>query len=331
MSHYILICCVLALLSTVLVNPSLYYWLITSRKRLKVDLEKWKKDHPDRDVSSFYEWNSRRYNLYYKGKLHVSTVIGQISIFILVFIFSMAVLYFLECTVVRFTTVLAYLWIPGIANFIVLVPHESRNTNYERDSEKVMGDGHVILGMILLFIPIIIGLHKGAYKFIYPYDNFTIIAETYEDVPKIDSTTILKEAKLASEAHLKEPIYRNNQWIYPVETDDSHVTSAGYIVVNSDDDITFVSKEINYAPWMTTRCNSKYPARRLMPNAVLLGKQTYQIDPNGDVFFCQVYGDYAFFRAGRVIKGIILIDAKTGQCQSYECSNIPSWITGISF
>ena len=331
MVNYLVLSIILALLGTVLANPSMYYWIITNRRRIRIALKDWIEDNPEEDANKFYYWRGNNYYLYNNGKCHSSTLVLQIILFVITFIISFSVLY-LSCVPIRFSSLLAYLWIPGIINFFAIADCDPNYNEYTRSSQKVILKGHLFLAILFILISSSIGIHKSFYNFVHPFDNFTIISKEYKDIPKIDSTSILKEAKLTSEAQLDSPIFRNGKWIYPVISTNSNVTSAGYIIVNSDySKITFEKKKINCAPWMTTKSNSKLVARNFMPNVVFFGEQTYQIDTSGNVIFCQFYGDYKHLRAGRILRGAILINSETGECKNYEISSLPYWITGISF
>lgn len=328
MIHYVPICIILAILGTLLVNPMLYYHLIKQRKEYQKDLEKAKKQEIDLSFIS-----KSRYSIF-RGDFPIFLLIGQITVFTITFIFSSWFLYFSFAIVVSWSTILAYMWIPAISQIVTFVVYKCINDScFPYDVEDNIINTFGIIGIVFFVISVFIGIHKDVYNYLYPYDNITIMESDYAGYPTIDEAALLDKVDLASGSSIYSPIYRNGNWIYPVVNNNSYATSSGYLVVDtSEENITFVAKDIVYSPWIKSAKNVKLVARRFMPSKVLFGNPTFQIEPaTGNIFFCIFYGDYACFRAGRDAEGAILIDATTGECISYKMSEIPNWVTGISF
>lgn len=331
MIHYVPICFILALLGTLVANPALYYCIFQKRKEYKQALEQAEKDKQDNKYPS--DVRKSYYSIFSREKFSFSLVFFQSLAFLGTFVFCIWALYLEGAVSARWSTILAYLWIPAIIQFISFIVWIENNSSFTYDTESSLADLSLILSIIFIVIPIAIGIHKGVYNYLYPYDNITIMEENYDVTPTVDVTTLLEKANLADGSSLKDPIYRNGNWIYPVSNNTSHVTSSGYLVVDSTgDNITFVQKDIEYSPWIVSTNNINLVARRNLPSAVLFGTATFQIEPQtGDVYFCEFYGDYAFFRAGRKVEGAMLINAKTGECTCYPINALPNWISGISF
>ena len=304
MSNYVVICTILALLGTFAVNPILWYCLFKNRRENKRSGKSY----------SIVCWTS-----------NWAFLALNIVFFVLTFALSAFILYFLAAVSVRWSTILAYLWIPAISQVIMCLIFF-----FEDDSVQTC----CIVTFILFFvIPLGIAIHKGVYNYNHPYENVTINEEVYTNVPDVDQTILLEKCNLASDASLDGPYYRNGNWVYVVKNDSRHVSSSGYIVIDSDgEEFIFTQKNIEFSPYITSWKNTGLVARRFNPSAVLFGSVTFQIEPStGDVFFCKFYGDYACFRAGRIVEGALLINASTGECKQYAMNEIPSWVTGISF
>lgn len=329
MIYYVPICIILAILGTVLVNPAFYYAILKKRKDYKEALKEFDKQVEEGKVP-------RNVRKSYYSIFDISPVwliVGQIVLFIITFLFASFILYFEGAVVVSWSTVLAYLWIPALSqlfNWIILV---SSGACFSSDVEDSIAITYLIIAIAFFIIPFGIGIHKGVYNYLYPYEHITFMEDKYQEYPTVDEEALLEKVNLASGSSIQNPIYRNGNWIYPVINDSSHVNSSGYLVVDSSGRlITFVKKDISYSPWINSSNHVNLVVRRNLPSAVLFGRATFQIEPEtGDIYFCKFYGSYACFRAGRNVKGAMLINATTGECTNYTMNEIPTWVTGISF
>ncbi len=325
MINYLPICIILAILGTLLVNPAIYYHLYKKRK----DYLKAVKEKKDKGI----EVKRSHYSIISNCGSIIPLIVGQVIIFILVFIFAYLMLYFVMVSVISWSTILAYLWIPAIIQCLNCIWFNEGSTSLSYEVEESVVKAGTVITIAFFAIPIMIECHKGIYNYINPYDTITFMEERYSEIPSVNETTILKEANLAAGSSLKEPVYRNGNWIYPIENESSHVESSGYLIVDSaNGNISFVPKDIEYSPWMASRKNTDLLARKKVPPKVLFGDCIFEIEPEtGDVYFCKFYGDYACFRAGRKVEGAILINATTGESECYTMDEIPDWVTGISF
>lgn len=260
-------------------------------------------------------------------------IVGQSICFIVVFLAALFCLYIMGPVSVRWSTILAYLWIPAISQLINCLFFDEGKSSLNGCLEEVITFISLVACIIFFVIPIGIACHKGIYTSIHPLDSITIMEENYEAYPSIDVTSMLTDANLAAGSCLKTPVYRNGNWIYPVVNDSSSVKSSGYFVVDSEGiNVEFVPKDISYSPWLSsTNNNTAFVARRELPSALLFGSSIFEIEPEtGDVYFCKFYGDYECFRAGRKVEGALLINATTGDVSKYLFDEIPDWVTGIS-
>lgn len=334
MIYYVPICIILAILGTVLVNPAFYYAILKKRKEYKEALKEFDKQVEEGKVPQ--NICKSDYSVFYSSPVWL--IIGQIVLCIITFLFASFILYFQRAVVISYSTILAYLWIPALAQLINLLFISAGIVTgdrgcFNRNIEDSMAITYLIIMIAFFIIPSCIGIHKGIYNYLYPYEHITFMEDNYQEYPTVDEEILLDKANLASGSLIQNPIYRNGNWIYPVINGSSHVNSSGYLVVDSSGrSIIFVKKDISYSPWIISSNHVNLVARRNLPSAVLFGKATFQIDPEtGDIYFCKFYGDYACFRAGRNVKGAMLINATTGECTSYRMNEIPSWVTGISF
>lgn len=326
MIHYLPICFILAILGTLLANPVFYWELFKKRKNYKKALKEFEED--EKAGKRAYPVRKADYSIFDDSPIML--IIGQLVLFAVTFLFSSFILYFQTATTVRVSTILAYLWIPAFSQFANwYIIDGSWDSCLSNNISKTFG----IISLVLFICSCCVGIHKGVYNYLFPYDDITFMEENYEEYPTVDEITLLEKADLASGSSLGVPIYRNNSWIYPVENNSSHVDSSGYLVVDlSKDSFIFVEKDISYSPWISSTNNTNLIARRALPSAVFFGSCTFQVEPEtGDVYFCKFYGDYDCFRAGREVEGAMLINATTGEHKCYPMDSIPEWVTGISF
>lgn len=328
MSYYVPICLVLALFGTILVNPMLYIEIFKNREDHRKALDEATCQY------DFMKIRETNYSIFRDGHPTISLILGQSICFITTFLFAIFCLYIMGPVSVRLSTILAYLWIPAIMQILIAMWFAGKNSSLKSTVENSLSDIGFAICIIFFVIPIGISCHKGIYASLHPFDAITFMEENYEDCPSVDVSTMLTNANLAKGSSLKDPVYRNGHWIYPVYNNDSFAKSSGYFVVDSEGrNIEFVPKEIAYSPWLSsTSNNTAFVARREIPSKLLFGSSIFEIEPEtGDVYFCKFYGDYECFRAGRKVEGALLINAATGDVEKYPLDEIPDWVTGISF
>ncbi|MCI8345562.1 MAG: hypothetical protein HFJ42_06385 [Clostridia bacterium] len=330
MIHYVPICIILAILGTLLVNPTMYYHFFSRRINYKKKLaeyeEKKAKDHwlsaPERNI--FFEFP-------------ILLIIGQSICFVIIFVFCISLFYFGGPIAVKYSLIPAYLWLPALFQFINFLWYVGayNDTSFETSISNSIYNTCLILAGIFVVISIGVGIHTDVYNYLHTYEDVTFVEETHKEYPTVNETTLIQTANLATGSTVYSPIYRNGSWIYPVVNNDSNVASSGYFVYSAENNISFVPKDISYSPWLSTANNVQRLLRRREPSAVFWGDVSFQIEPEtGDIYFAQFYGDYACFRAGRKVEGVILVNASNGKSIQYPITLIPDWIdwvTGVSF
>lgn len=327
MIHYVPICIILAILGTLLVNPTMYYHFFSRRINYKKKLAEYEEkkaechylDAPERNI--FFEFP-------------ILLIIGQSICFVIIFVFCISLFYFCGPIAVKYSLIPAYLWLPGLFQFINFLWYVAayNDTSFEASISDSIYNTCLILAGIFVVISIGVDIHNNVYNYLHTYEDVTFVEKTHKQYPTVNETTLMQTANLAAGSTIYSPIYRNGSWIYPVVNNGSNVASSGYLVYSTEENISFVPKDISYSPWLSTANGVQRVARRYSPSAVFYGDTTFQIEPEtGDIYFAQFYGDYACFRAGRKVQGVILVNASSGNCETYPLSNIPDWITGVSF
>lgn len=329
MIHYVPICIILALLGTLLVNPTMYYHFFSRRLNYKKKLAEYEKERAE---NAYCRLDKPEISIF--DEFPIWLIVGQTIVFLAIFGFCLWGFYAGTPMAVKYSAILAYMWIPGISQFFnsIIYAMTDRDSSFDYSISDSIYWTSLILAGIFVVVSIGVGIHIGVYNYQHTYDDITFMEENYEEYPTVDETTLLQTANLAAGSELYSPIYRNGNWIYPV-VNSSNVASSGYLVVDSaEENISFVPRDISYSPWLSTANGVQRVARRYASSAVFFGDVSFQIEPEtGDIYFAQFYGDYACFRAGRKVEGVFLINASTGECIQYLMNDIPDWVTGVSF
>lgn len=334
MIHYVPICIILALLGTLLVNPTMYYHFFSRRLSYKKKLAEYEKAEVEAKVKCTYNRVVKPERSIF-DEFPIWLIVGQIIAFLVSFGFCLFGFYSGTPMAIKYSAILAYMWVPAICQFFNAVIYFITDGEISFDgriSDSIYWTCLTLAG-IFIVVSIGVGIHIGVYNYQHTYDDITFMEENHEEYPTVDEATLLQTANLAAGSELYSPVYRNGNWVYPVVNSSSNVASSGYLVVDAaEENISFVPKDISYSPWLSTANGVQRVARRYAPSAVFFGDVSFQIEPEtGDIYFAQFYGDYACFRAGRKVEGVFLINASTGECISYLMEDIPDWVTGVSF
>lgn len=185
------------------------------------------------------------------------------------------------------------------------------------------------IAMLVIFIALLI--HGGAYNFINHVNANTFLTEEKVHVISTDVTNTLEKTVLIQGYTLGNPINRDGKVIYPLSRSDSdNVSIAGYVELGTNGTPIIVLKDLHYTPYQRGSQNIRYVARDYLPTKQFFGTWSFQLSPEGDVYFAEMYGKFASLRGGRIIEGLLLINATTGECSNYPLSEVPNWINGIS-
>jgi len=189
---------------------------------------------------------------------------------------------------------------------------------------------HACFGLILFCVSIGLLIHGGIYA-----SNNHVTAHTFveAEVPviSVDVSSTLEKEVLIQGYTIKSPVYRNKTVIYPMSrSDEANVSIAGYVKLMDDGTPIIVRKDLHYTPYQSGSQNIKYVARNFLPTVRFYGNWSFQIDESGEVYFAHIYGNFASLRAGRVVEGVLLVNAETGECNTYHINEVPSYVIGIS-
>lgn len=108
-------------------------------------------------------------------------------------------------------------------------------------------------------------------------------------------------------------------------------TTPGYFTMsatNSSDNPKFIKSEMVYTPSSYFQKEVERHIRMNMPNLIFYGDVQLEIDDDGKPFYIRSYGDFVTARDGFDVKGIVMVDAKTGDMEKYPLAEIPAFIDG---
>ncbi|AOV06489.1 sulfite exporter TauE/SafE family protein [Sporosarcina ureilytica] len=108
-------------------------------------------------------------------------------------------------------------------------------------------------------------------------------------------------------------------------------TTPGYFTMsatNSADNPKFIKSEMTYTPSSYFHKEVERHIRMKMPNLIFYGDVQLEIDDEGKPFYIRSYGDFITARDGFDVKGIVMVDSKTGDVKKYSLAEIPAFIDG---
>lgn len=130
----------------------------------------------------------------------------------------------------------------------------------------------------------------------------------------------------------------NGEYVYiaPVEFSDffkwfNGKTTPGYFTMSatdSNDNPKFIQSEMSYVPSAFLNKNLERHMRLQYPTLIFYGQPQLEIDEDGKPFYIRSYGEFITARNGFDVKGIVLVDAKTGQTEKLALKDVPDFIDG---
>lgn len=181
----------------------------------------------------------------------------------------------------------------------------------------------------ILVICIALFVHSVIYNFNNHINANTFLTETEVPAIGVDVINTLEKEVVIQGYTIQNPVNRNGKVIFPLSRG-GNVSIAGYVELTTDGTPHIVLKDLHYTPYQKGNQNIKYVARDFLPTKQFFGDWSFQLSPDGEVYFVKMYGRFASLRAGRVVEGMLLINATTGTCLNYPLSGVPDWINGIS-
>ncbi len=105
----------------------------------------------------------------------------------------------------------------------------------------------------------------------------------------------------------------------------------GYFILSATDSSAnpkFVEAAMIYTPSSFFNKETERRIRLQYPSYIFYGDAQLEVDDNGTPFYIRSYGDFVSARNGFEVKGVVVMDAKTGKSKSYSLSESPEFIDG---
>lgn len=313
--------CIGGLLCTQITNPFFWYRIAKSVSKYNHAMQRFRKEPDDHNKPKY---------LYYLENEEIgdikSGIIGNIICFVVCSVLLWAIYYF-NASDRTFSMLFATSWFFAIGNFISTYITFAKARSFKA-IEYLQAWAYAI-AMFVIFIALLI--YGEVYNFINHVNATTFLTEAKVPVISTDVTNTLEKEVLIQGYTIGHPINRDGKVIYPLSrTDSDNVSIAGYVELGTNGTPIIVLKDLHYTPYQSGSQNIKYVARDYLPTKQFFGTWSFQLSPEGDVYFAKMYGKFVSLRGGRIIEGLLLINATTGECSTYPLSEVPNWINGIS-
>lgn len=108
-------------------------------------------------------------------------------------------------------------------------------------------------------------------------------------------------------------------------------TTPGYFTMSatdSSDNPKFIKKEMKYVPSAYLNDNLERHMRMQFPTLIFYGEPQLEIDDNGNPFYIRSYGEFISARNGFDVKGVVIVDAISGETEKLTLDRVPSFIDG---
>ena len=108
-------------------------------------------------------------------------------------------------------------------------------------------------------------------------------------------------------------------------------TTPGYFTMSATDasaNPKFIGQEMTYVPSAFLNDNLERHMRLQFPTLIFYGEPQLEIDDDGKPYYIRSYGEFISARNGFDVKGIIMIDAETGETTKLALADVPAFIDG---
>lgn len=228
-----------------------------------------------------------------------------------------------------FSEFLATGWLIGLIHLLCwLVTSECDVFGYS-DAAILFDILAIFFGITLFALSLIFNIASGCYGFFNQAQANTFIKETEIPVVNVDVLESLNNETVLQGYSFQDAIYRDGRVIIPMSRGEN-VEIAGYVEIEDNLKPQVVMKTLRYTPYNTSVYHPSWIARQALPNKIFFGNWSFQLTPDGDVYFVQMYGTHAWLRGGRNIQGIVMVNAENGNVSTCSVSDAPTWIEGIS-
>ncbi|MFP7202292.1 hypothetical protein SFC08_15085 [Lysinibacillus halotolerans] len=108
-------------------------------------------------------------------------------------------------------------------------------------------------------------------------------------------------------------------------------TTPGYFTMSatdSTDNPKFVEAEMAYVPSAFLNHNLERHMRLENPTLIFYGEPQLEVDDDGKPYYIRSYGEFVTARNGFDVKGIVMVDAETGDSEVLTLDEVPEFIDG---
>jgi hypothetical protein len=130
----------------------------------------------------------------------------------------------------------------------------------------------------------------------------------------------------------------NGAYVYiaPVEFSDLFKWSKGkqipgYFILSATDSSAnpkFIQTEMIYTPSSYFNKNIERHIRMQYPNSIFHGEVQLEVDDEGKPYYIRSFGEFVSARNGFHVKGLIVVDSKSGKTEAFSLSEVPAFIDG---
>ncbi|QCJ42825.1 hypothetical protein FAY30_13405 [Bacillus sp. S3] len=97
---------------------------------------------------------------------------------------------------------------------------------------------------------------------------------------------------------------------------------------DSSENPKFIKSEMVYTPSSYFNKNIERHIRMHEPKKIFYGDVQLEIDEDGKPYYIRSYGEFVSARNGFDVKGIVVVDSKSGETKEYPLANVPKFIDG---
>lgn len=105
----------------------------------------------------------------------------------------------------------------------------------------------------------------------------------------------------------------------------------GYFSLSATDSSAnpkFIKAEMAYTPSSYFNKNIERHIRMEFPKEIFYGDVQLEIDEEGKPYYIRSYGDFISARNGFEVKGVVVVDSKSGHTKAYPLADVPEFIDG---
>ncbi|WP_028393842.1 MFS transporter [Bacillus cihuensis] len=105
----------------------------------------------------------------------------------------------------------------------------------------------------------------------------------------------------------------------------------GYFILSATDSTAnpkFIKEEMIYTPSSYFNKNIERHIRMQYPKHIFYGEAQLEIDDEGKPVYVRSFGDFISARNGFTVKGLVVVNPKTGKTTAYNLADVPEFIDG---